>query len=383
MRLLLLAFALLACTAAAQDRPILVGATVAQTGMLSDHGASYGRGIALWAEEANARGGVLGRRIELRIRDDLSRAIGVGKLYEKLIDEDRVDVLLGPLGSAATLPAMAAAEQRRRVIVNATGIDAAVLKRDNRYAFQVPAGAAEYGAHAWALVQRAGARRTLLVGGDDGGVAERLRDEADKRGIAYLRGELANAPDYPSLIAQARSKGADAVIVTGPPAEAAEAVKAMKRVGFTPRIFIATSAMHPEFTRLVGQDAEFAIGVSPYAPAMRTPGNAAFVKAYREKHQQTPGYYAACGYAAGMVLEAGLREAGTLDQEKLREALLRVRVDTPLGRYEAGSDGAQVGVRPPLLQFQHGRREVIWPQALATAKPVLPYPAWADRTALR
>jgi len=83
------------------------------------------------------------------------------------------------------------------------------------------------------------------------------------------------------------------------------------------------------------------------------------------------------------VLEAGLREAGTLDQEKLREALLRVRVDTPLGRYEAGSDGAQSGVRPPLLQFQHGRREVIWPQALATAKPVLPYPAWADRTALR
>lgn len=380
---LLLVLACFAASAFAQDRPVLVGATVAQTGFLADHGLSYGRGITLWADEVNARGGLLGRRVELRIRDDRSQALGVGLLYEKLLDEDRVDLLLGPFGSAATLPAMSVAEQRRRVLVNATGVDTAVLRRGNRYSFQVPAGAAEYGANVWDIVQRAGARRPLLVDKDDSGVGARLREDAEKLGITVLRAELANAAGYPELIAHARANGVDALIVSGPPRDAAEAVKAMKQGGFAPLVFVATSAMHREFTRLVGQDAEYAIGVSPYAAAQRTPGNAAFVSAYRAAHKRLPDFYAACGYAAGMVLEAGVRAAGAVDQEKLREALMRVRVETPLGVHEAGKDGAQAGARPPLLQLQKGRKQVVWPEAVASAGVVLPYPAWSARTALK
>jgi len=384
MRCLLLAFALFASAALAQDRPILVGATVAQTGMLADHGASYGRGLAFWAEDVNARGGMLGRTVALKIRDDLSQATGVGALYEKLLDEDRVDILFGPLGSAATLPASAVAEQRRRVFLNATGIDSAVLRGGGRYAFQVPSGAAEYGAHVWTVVQRAGAKRPLLLDKDESGAAARLREDAEKLGIRVIKAEVVlKTIDYRELVAYARANGVDALIVVGPPNVAAETVKAMKQGAYAPRVFIATAAMHPELTRVVGQDAEFAIGVSPYAAALRTPGNAEFVKAFRAKHKQLPDFYAASAYAAGRVLEAGLREAGALDQEKLRAALMRVRVETPLGTFEAGKDGAQAGIRPPLLQLQKGRREIVWPEAVATAKLVLPYPDWSSRTLMK
>ena len=235
----------------------------------------------------------------------------------------------------------------------------------------------------WTVVRLAGAKRTLVVDKDETGAAARLREDAEKLGIAHVKAELTNAVSYAALVEVARGNGVDAMIVVGPPKEAAEAVKAMKQGAWTPRIFVGLSAMHPEFTRMVGQDAEFVIGASPYAAAQRTPGNAEFVKAYRAMHQQIPDFYAACGYAAGRVLEAGLREAGALDQEKLREALMRVRVETPLGTYEVGKDGAQAGVRPPLLQFQQGRRQVVWPEASSTAKLVLPFPDWSSRTLMK
>jgi branched-chain amino acid transport system substrate-binding protein len=378
----ILALALLASGVCAQEAPILVGAAIPRTGQLDDLGRSYERGLALWVEEVNATGGVLGRRIELRIRDDASDSLNSAPLYAKLLDEDRVDILMGPVGTAATVPAIALAEERRRVLINATGTAASALKRENRWAFQVPAAVAEHGAHIWPLVLHAGAKLPLLIVKDETGVGQRLRDEAERLRLKYYSADTL-AGDYEQLAAQARTAGIDAVIVVAPPADAAEVVKAMKKTGFAPRIFVATSAMHSEFTRIIGQDAEFAIGVSPYAPAQRTPGNAAFAKAYREKHDALPDFFAACGYAAGKLLEAGLREAGAVDQEKLRAALMRVRVDTPLGAHAAGKDGAQAGARPALLQLQRGRREIVWPESVATAKPVVPYPAWDARKRLR
>ena len=106
------------------------------------------------------------------------------------------------------------------------------------------------------------------------------------------------------------------------------------------------------------------------------------MKAFRGKYQVLPDFHAACGYAAGKLVEAGLREAGTLEQEKLRDAFARVKFDSPLGAHEAGKDNMQMGARPVLFQFQLGRRQVVWPESAATAKLVVPYPEWAGRKLL-
>ena len=383
LRLAFLAFlAALAPPALAQERPIVVGLTMAQTGLLADLGTSYSRGLALWLEESNARGGALGRRFELRVRDDKSAANGVEALYEKLVAEDKVDVLLGPVGSAATLPAMSVAEQRRRMLINATGVDTALLKRGNRYTYHVPPAAQDYGAHILPLFRQAQAGRVLLFDNDDAGMGARLKDDARLLGIPLEIAGTGLLGDTVAILEQARARGIDAVVVTGGPKDAADVVKALKKAAYAPKIVLAAGARHPEFVRLVGQDAEYVVGIVQYSPVQRTPGNAAFVAAYRAKYKQAPDFFAAGAYAAGLLLEAGLREAGTTDSEKLREALLRIRVDTPLGVHEAGKDGAQAGARPVLMQMQKGRREIVWPEPAATAKLVAPYPAWSGRTLL-
>src|SRR6185503_3552266 len=138
MRNLLLAVLLSAMPAfaqqAAQD-PITVGAALPQSGILADLAADLRKSLLLWQEEVNAAGGLLGRRVELQLLDDRSESLSAGKLYEQLI-QSKVDLLIGPFGSAATQVAAAVAERNRRVMINATGAARAVHRSGYRYVFQ-------------------------------------------------------------------------------------------------------------------------------------------------------------------------------------------------------------------------------------------------------
>jgi branched-chain amino acid transport system substrate-binding protein len=96
-----------------------------------------------------------------------------------------------------------------------------------------------------------------------------------------------------------------------------------------------------------------------------------------------PTLLAAQGYAAAKVLEEAVRRAGSLDQEKLRDALQTLELETPLGPYKVDKSGAQLAAKPAVVQIQRGRRQVVWPETLATAKWQLPYPRWDERKVLR
>src|SRR3970040_1716989 len=100
----------------AQDRPVVIGAVVTQSGFLADLAADLRKALLLWQQDVNAAGGVLGRRVELRLADDRSEAGSVRALYEQLIRDEHADLLIGPFGSAATLGAAGAGEAHRRVL---------------------------------------------------------------------------------------------------------------------------------------------------------------------------------------------------------------------------------------------------------------------------
>jgi len=176
--------------------------------------------------------------------------------------------------------------------------------------------------------------------------------------------------------------GAEAWIAFGLPQDAAEMVKNFRRLGFAPRLFVAQGAADPEFIRRVGQDAEFAVGISAYERRAATHGNAQFVVGYAKKWSAEPGHLAAEGYAAAKVLEAAVRRAGSVETDRLREALAALEIETPLGGYKVERTGAQIAARPLLVQIVRGRREIVWPEALATAK-LQPYTAWEARKPLR
>jgi branched-chain amino acid transport system substrate-binding protein len=386
MKKLLLALLFCAVPAFAQQ-PILIGGTLPQTGILADIAADLRKALLLWQEEVNGGGGLLGRRVELLLLDDRSETGAPGKLYEQLIVEHKVDLLIGPLGSAASLGAGAIAERNRRILINATGTARAVHRLGFRYVFQTAAPLSTYGAGALELAAGLGVKRITLLAREDPGAREmavRTREDAIALGIAVGVVEFYGAgnTNFAPQVARARAADAEGWIAFGQPQDAAEMVKNFRKLGFAPRLFVAHGAADPAFIRSVGQDAEFAVGILPYDHRARTRGNREFAQAYAKKWSAEPGALAAEGYAAAKVLEEAVRQAGSVETEKLREVLAALETETPLGGYKVERTGAQLAARPLLVQILKGRREIIWPEALATAK-LQAYPAWETRKPLK
>ena len=386
MKKLLFAVLLAAAPAFAQQ-PILVGAAMPQSGILADVAADLRKGLLLWQDEVNAGGGLLGRRVELLLLDDRSEPGATGKLYEQLILEHKADLLIGPLGSAASLGAAAVAERNRRILVNATGASRSVHRSGLRYVFQTATPLSAYAAGPFELARGLGVGRVMLLARADPvarELAARAQEGAAAAGLAAGPVEVYSPgnTDFAPQVTRARASGAGAWIAFGLPQDAAEMVKNFRRLGFAPRLFVAQGAADPDFIKRVGQDAEFAVGIAAYERRAATRGNAQFVQAYTKKWSAEPGLLAAEGYAAAKVLEEAVRRAGGTDTDKLRQTLAALETETPLGGYRVDRDGVQLAARPLLVQIIRGRREIVWPEAFATAK-LQPYAAWETRKPLK
>jgi len=374
--------------ALAQERParlppeltLTVGAVISQTGAHAELAADYLKGLQLWREQMNESGGLLGRRVELRVLDDNSRAVRARELYAELLSDDKVDLLVGPYGSAATLLAAAEAERARRVMVNGAGPAAVVHSRPGRYLFQTAVPYSAYGLGVLPLAATADLRRLFIVARDD--VASREMAEAT-HGAAqngFVPGEVEvyrpGTVDFAAQVAKARAAKAEAWIAFGDVRDAAEMVKSFKRLDYAPQLFFAAAASHPRFIALLGQDAEFSLGAVDFDPRLGNPEARAFAKAFTVRWTVPPQLAAASGYTAGMVLAAAVRSAGNLDQERLRAALAELELPTVLGAYRvAPENGAQIGFKPEVVQIRKGRLE--------PGTPLLPYPQWNERALIK
>lgn len=380
--------ALLVCAAPAfAQQPILIGAAMPQSGLLADVAADLRKGLLLWQDEVNAGGGLLGRRVELLLLDDRSEPAIVGKLYEQLIFQHKADLLIGPLGSAASLGAAAVAERNRRVLVNSTGASRAVHRSALRYVFQTATPLSAYSAGPFELARGLGVERVMVLAREDPGAREmgrRAHENAAAAGLSTGPVEIysAGSTDFAPQVARARQSGAQGWIAYGLPQDAAEMVKNFRRLGFAPRLFVAQGAADPDFVKRVGQDAEYAVGIVAYDRRAATRGNPEFIQAYAKKWSVEPGLLAAEGYAAAKVLEEAVRRADALDTDKLREALAALETETPLGGYKVDRDGVQLAARPLLVQILRGRREIVWPEAFATTR-LQPYADWETRKPLK
>jgi branched-chain amino acid transport system substrate-binding protein len=382
-------FLALAFSAAfAQNRPpLIVGAVVSQTGAHADLAEGYYKALLLWQDEINAGGGLLGRRVELRILDDRSEATQAGKLYAQLIRE-KADALIGPYGTAATMTAAIEAESARRVIVSGAGWSRAIQKRAPRFVFQASVPYNAYGSAAMKAAKEEGNLTAAILARDDPPsreMAAGARDAALKLGINA--GEIivyaGGTTDFEPQAIDAQAAGIQAWVAFGEVRDAAEMVKTFKQLGYAPRFFFARKAYDPKLIPLIGQDAEFALGAVEYDPRFATPGNDKFVKAYSARWASLPGASAAEGYAAATVLAEGLRRAGTTDAEKLRVTLASLVTGTVLGEFKVDPTGEQIAMTPALTQILKGRPELVWPASLQTAKRVLPYPQWSERRLLK
>ncbi len=357
--------ALLACLAPAQAADALVvGAAMAQSGALAELAMDYRKGLQLWQDQVNASGGLLGRRVELRILDDGSAAARSASLYEELLGESQL--LVGPFGSAATLIAASVAERSRRVLINAAGASSAVHRRSPRFVFQTTVPYAAYGEQAVSLARDQGITSIFLAARDD--PASREMVEAAQASARAL-GIAANVPeiysgsvsDFAHYIERARAAQAEAWIVFGDARDAVHMARSLRLAGYAPRMFFARGAADAKFLALAGQQAELTISATAYDPRL-VAGGSGFAKAFMAKHASMPGAGAADGYVAGQVLGAGVLRAGTLNQEPLRAALATLEAETLFGLYKVDpATGAQIGARPMLFQIIEGKPRLVRP----------------------
>jgi branched-chain amino acid transport system substrate-binding protein len=365
--------------AQAQDT-VRVGIALSQTGNLADSATHYWRGVELWRDQVNARGGLLGKKVEFVVYDDRSDAATSARLYERLITSDKVDLLVSTIGSAQAATATAVAEKHKRVMINGGGASESIQLRGFKYVFQTAARISAYVDGIDPLMKKYNVKSMAFVSRDYSAARDMdkvLKGMAQKNNVTLVMDEYfpSGNVDFASQIARARQSKPDLWVSVGYPNEAIEMTRQFRASNYTPKIFVHNGVAQEDYIKAAGKDAEGAVGMSLYEPSLKTSGNAEFVKNFKARYGYEPGYYSSFGYTAVTVMEEAVKKAGTLDQDKLRDVLTTMKMDTVMGKHEVDpKTGMQLGIRGLLVQVQNGKREIIWPEELKTADAKLPLP---------
>lgn len=369
---------------AADQKPIVIGASISLTGAYADGGKYSLQGYELWVKEQNAKGGLLGRPIELKTYDDQSDpAVGV-RLYEKLITEDHVDLLVGPYSSALTGPATNVAERHKMPIMTTEDAAASTFTRGYKYAFQGLPQAPRYVQSALDLAQARGLKKIAFVGEDTAfphAIGASVPDSAKKMGFELVVNEYYphNASDYASLAQKIKVSGAEAVIAVSYPPDSIGILRALKQVAYTPKVFYeAIGPSDPQFWQNAGPDANGILASSAWSATLKTPGNTEFVRDFTKEYGRGPDYHSASSFSGMMVLAEAVKRAGSLDQDKIRDNLAALHLQTLLGEYRVDPNtGLQVGYQMLLLQWQNGKQYVVAPDAFKQKSALYPFPGWS------
>jgi branched-chain amino acid transport system substrate-binding protein len=135
----------------------------------------------------------------------------------------------------------------------------------------------------------------------------------------------------------------------------------------------------PDYYKQLGKDAEFVYSGSFWETSLPYPGNQEFVTAYEREFKRTPAVQSAGAYAACRLLTETVRRTGSLDSDKLREALLTLKTKTVLGDFAVDERGYQTAHKAITIQWQNGKQVVVWPDDVTSGKPRFPSPPWSQR----
>jgi len=377
--------AMIVSPAVTHAKDIVVGTSVALTGKYARTGQDQLNGFSMWVEEVNARGGLLGNKVRLVHYDDESKPETGAKLYEKLITDDKVDLLIGPYSSAVTKAASTVAEKYNFPMVSSGDSDSEIWRRGYKNIFGLYTPANTCMDQILEFAKSKGLKRVALVYENtdfprDVANGVKAKVKALKMNLVFEEEYGKASTDFSSMIVKMKSKKPDVVIGGSYLPDSTAFMRQAKENRFYARMFaFAVGPGLPDFGQNLGLDAEGVMGNTQWEPTLNIPGAKDFAERYIEKYGAEPGYHAGGGYGTGQVLEAAIKKAGSLDKDKLRQALLQLDTTTAFGRYKVDSTGQQIAKPGYSIQWINGVRQTILPESAATAKPVYPFKDWSKR----
>ena len=376
--------------ALAQDT-ITIGFTVSQTGKLNNDSIAQMRGFELWRDEVNAKGGLKAGDKQYQVKfvtyDDELQNARVQQLYTRLITQDKAQFLFSPYSSGLVATAAIISEQYGKVMLTTGAAEERTYKLGNKNLFQVYSSANQYLTGALkALKEKNPSPRIAFLYKDDPfskAVMQATREFAKQQGLTVALDE-AYAPettDFGPMINKVISAKADALLGGGHYPDGATLTRQLydQKAGLK-WVTLLVAPDSPNFATL--GDAANGVSVpSQWEPQVTYkpdfgPTAAQFTKTFSDKYKIEPGYHAAGGYTAGLLLQNAIEKAGSIEQAKVADVLNKIDVTTMFGRTKFSTEpkehGLQVGHDMVIAQWQkkNGKivKEVIWPSLARTAE---------------
>jgi branched-chain amino acid transport system substrate-binding protein len=386
------------------QQPIKIGFGMALTGGLAPNGKSALLGMKIWEEDVNAKGGLLGRPVKLVYYDDQSNGSTVPGLYAKLLDVDKVDMIVSGYATGMIAPAMTVAMQRKKVFPALFGTGVNSEFKYDKYFAMIPTGPDPKPSFTKpffevALTQSPTPETISLAAADaefGRNVCEGARGNAKKAGlkIVYDKTYPPTTTDFAPIVRAIQATNPDIAVFCSYPPDSVGLIRAMNEVGFKAKI-VGGAMVGVQATAIKRQLGPLLNGITNYetwvpAKTMEFPGTNEFLAKYQARAAAEGvdplGYYLGTwGYAYAQLIGQAITGAGSLDDEKLAAYFRSATFKTILGPVKFGAQGEWAESRMIVVQY-HGIKDdsleqfkgmnsqtIVAPPKYATGKMVYPY----------
>ena len=371
--------------------PIKIGISLSLSGDFSDPGKFAQQGYKLWANTVNAKGGLLGRKVQLIIKDDASNPTQASTNYQNFITKDKVDLVFGPFSTLLSAPSAAVAHRYGYAFIEPAGGGPAVFdeKLDNVF-FTQPAPIVESGDvfAKWLLsLPKSQRPKTAAYPALDdpfsSPIADRMRGILEKGGVktVYKTIYASETVDMTPIVSKIAAAKPDVVIGGTQSGDGYSIVKAMVQAKFSPKfLFLSNGPNSPgEFPSKVGKkNVNGIFSASDWYPQAKTPGNPAFVKAFIKAYGGTAGDIdpgSAEAYAVGQVAQNVITRLHSVDNKKIIAALHKGSWPTVEGVLKWDAIGQPQG-QDLLMEWIGGQLYPVLPKSVAVKSPTYPKPGW-------
>ncbi|MGH8800139.1 MAG: amino acid ABC transporter substrate-binding protein [Casimicrobiaceae bacterium] len=387
--------------AAAADDTIVLGAAVSLTGKYSTNGKNTQDGYDLAVKRVNEMGGVKvgGKAYKLKVvyYDDESSSARGAQLVERLINQDGVKFVLGPYSSGLTKAIAPVTEKYKVPMVEGNGADRDLFDKGYKYIFAVLNTSDYYLRSAINLAaeeaKKAGKDPKTLkvaIAVENDNFSKDVRDgvaeDAKRWGMKIIIDDKLppEINDMAATLTKVKALKPDILVVSGHEKGAVLAVRQVAELKVDVPMLALTHCDSAQITQKFGKDAEYAVCGSQWDRTLSYQGHwfgsaEDYAKLFDKEYKYAPPYQAAESSASVLTFVDAFQRAGSLDPEKIRDALTKTNLLTFYGPVKFDATGKNIAKSMVLYQVQGGDYKVVAPSKWASSKIIYPAPTWAQR----
>jgi len=384
-------------------QPIRIGYCLSLTGPLASNGTTA-RLARIWENDVNRKTGLLGRKVEMVCIDDETNPKLVPEIYKRLLDDEKVDLLIGGYGDNSVSPAMPLVMERNRYLVALMALAVNASLNYRNYFVMIPTGprpseALTEGFFSLAANQSPKPRTMAIVAADapfSKSPVQGAKAHAAKHGFEVVSEALypLSGADLASFIRRPESVNPDILFFCSYLNDSTALLRALNEVRLEPKI-VGGAMIGPQNGSIKAQLGPLLNGIVNYeywlpVPKMMYAGVAPMIAEYqslaRDAGGDPLGYYVAPqAYAQMQVVEQAIVGTNSLDDAKLAKFTRDMSFKTVLGDVKFGAGGGWSEARVLQVQYQNIRttdltdfkdartQAVVWPSSLASGALIYPY----------